>query len=569
MIERTMKRISAEQKAPWAGFVILIILYFAANIATTRVVRMQGQINFGDLHMAYAQFAGVLSALANICIILLVVYYKRLGFIAALVLLLGQFPMLIVNLILRHNVNSIPGVFTNVFTLIAIATLRINEGMTERFRKRMAEQAITDTLTSLPNRFACSELIADLIKHNTRFTLVSIDINNFKNINDTMGFDVGNKLLVEIASRWKAIADSGDTGTLDIVSRLSGDEFAIVIRDYSSTADIVRTIEKYESVLGEKLSADGYELYITASFGYAEYPTDADNLDSLFTYSDAAMSEVKRVNSSNHILRFNPELVRTERTLEIEHKIRKALESDTIFFNLQPQYDMAHKLRGFEALARMKDEEGNIVSPGEFIPVAEKVGLVDRVDGAVFRKASEFFGGLLRDYGLDITLSVNVSVRHLMKKDFLDEIHRILETSGISPSNLEIEITESIMIDSVDKAVQVIKDIEALGVKIAIDDFGTGYSSLSYLNKFPADLLKIDKSFIDKMNSSDSSKQYVASIIAIGHIMGFKVISEGVEEDKQIDTLREIGCDYVQGFIWGRPLSVEKVLELVRGLAEQ
>ena len=156
-----------------------------------------------------------------------------------------------------------------------------------------------------------------------------------------------------------------------------------------------------------------------------------------------------------------------------------------------------------------------------------------------------------------------------MKKDFLDEIHRILETSGISPSNLEIEITESIMIDSVDKAVQVIKDIEALGVKIAIDDFGTGYSSLSYLNKFPADLLKIDKSFIDKMNSSDSSKQYVASIIAIGHIMGFKVISEGVEEDKQIDTLREIGCDYVQGFIWGRPLSVEKVLELVRGLAEQ
>ena len=362
MIERTMKRISAEQKAPWAGFVILIVLYFAANIATTRVVRMQGQINFGDLHMAYAQFAGVLSALANICIILLVVYYKRLGFIAALVLLLGQFPMLIVNLILRHNVNSIPGVFTNVFTLIAIATLRINEGMTERFRKRMAEQAITDTLTSLPNRFACSELIADLIKHNTRFTLVSIDINNFKNINDTMGFDVGNKLLVEIASRWKAIADSGDTGTLDIVSRLSGDEFAIVIRDYSSTADIVRTIEKYESVLGEKLSADGYELYITASFGYAEYPTDADNLDSLFTYSDAAMSEVKRVNSSNHILRFNPELVRTERTLEIEHKIRKALESDTIFFNLQPQYDMAHKLRGFEALARMNDEEGNIVS---------------------------------------------------------------------------------------------------------------------------------------------------------------------------------------------------------------
>ena len=139
-----------------------------------------------------------------------------------------------------------------------------------------------------------------------------------------------------------------------------------------------------------------------------------------------------------------------------------------------------------------------------------------------------------------------------------------MEETGFPPECFEIEITESIMIDSVDKAVQVISEVEAMGIKIAIDDFGTGYSSLSYLNKFPADLLKIDKSFIDKMNSRDSSKQYVAAIIAIGHIMGFNVISEGVEEDEQLKTLREIGCDYVQGFIWGRPLPVEKVVELVR-----
>ena len=151
-----------------------------------------------------------------------------------------------------------------------------------------------------------------------------------------------------------------------------------------------------------------------------------------------------------------------------------------------------------------------------------------------------------------------------MKKDFIEEIESILQNSNIPPKNLEIEITESIMIDSVDKALQVINAIEEMGVQIAIDDFGTGYSSLSYLNRFPANLLKIDKSFIDKMNDNDSSKQYVASIIAIGHIMGFNVISEGVEEDEQISVLKEIGCDYIQGYIWGKPLPEGQAEKLVR-----
>lgn len=251
--------------------------------------------------------------------------------------------------------------------------------------------------------------------------------------------------------------------------------------------------------------------------------------------------------------------------LEIENMIRTALENDTIYFNLQPQYDMDHKLRGFEALARMKDSEGKNVSPGEFIPVAEKVGLIDKVDGAVFRKAAAFFGELLRKTGADLMLSINASVRHIMKNDFIDEIRELISSSGIPADKLEIEITESIMIESADKALQYIDEIKSMGIKIAIDDFGTGYSSLSYLNKFPANLLKIDKSFIDEMNSSDSSRQYVAAIISIGHIMGFDVISEGVEETEQLETLRKIGCDYIQGFIWGRPLSSEEAEKLVVG----
>ena len=563
-LERTMSRLSSTQKAPAIGYIGLIMLYLITSVLLRIAVRAGGQISILGQRVPYAQFGGVFSSLANICIILLVVYYKKLGFITSMAFLLVQFPLLMGGLLSQHNANSIPGLFTNIFTVVAIVTLRINEKRTDGIRTRMAEQAVTDVLTGLPNRFACSELIGELIKQGEKFVLVSIDINNFKNINDTMGFDIGNKLLVEIGSKWNDIANSKTTGTQDLIARLSGDEFALIIRNYNSDNDVRSTIEKYEAVMESVINIEGYGLYITASFGYEDYPVDGNNINNMFTYADAAMSEVKRANSSEHIQRFSLELLKIEHTMEIEQKLRTALDNETIFFNLQPQYDMMHKLRGFEALARMKDENGDNISPGEFIPVAEKVGLVDRVDSLVFRKSTEFFGKLIKKYNLDITLSINVSVRHLMKKDFVSEIQSLLESSGVSANNLEIEITESIMIDSVDKALMVIQDLKKIGVKIAIDDFGTGYSSLSYLNKFPADLIKIDKSFIDKMNTGDSSKQYVASIIAIGHIMGFNVISEGVEEDGQLDTLKEIGCDYVQGYIWGRPLSADKVEELVK-----
>ncbi|SDB16014.1 diguanylate cyclase (GGDEF) domain-containing protein [Ruminococcaceae bacterium FB2012] len=432
-----------------------------------------------------------------------------------------------------------------------------------RMLEHLREISYTDQLTGIPNRHACTELIGELIKNNESFAVVSIDINGFKSINDTMGFESGNKVLIEIASRWKKIADDGITGTVDYIARMGGDEFALIIRGSVSDEELLKTIRKYESALGQSMTVDGCDFFISASFGYSVFPEDAQTIDSLITYANASMTEVKRVNSSNHIRRFSSDLIKEERTLEIERKLINALENDTVYYNLQPQFDISHRLRGFEALARLKDEDGNNISPGEFIPVAEKVGLVDKVDGTVFRKAAMFIGDLIRRTGADIILSVNVSVRHLMKNDFLDEVREILEQSGLPAERLEIEITESIMIDSAEKALRCIEEIRSMGIKIAIDDFGTGYSSLSYLNSFPANLLKIDKSFIDKMNQSDSSKQYIAAIISIGHIMGIDVISEGVEEDHQLETLRDIGCDYIQGFVWGRPLPREKAEKLV------
>ena len=437
----------------------------------------------------------------------------------------------------------------------------------ELYSYRMVEHlkymSYTDALTELPNRFACNDYIADLINKNEKFTVVSIDLNNFKSVNDTLGFKAGNKVLIEVAKRWKTVSDNEYTETVDYITRINGDEFLLIIHGYSNDEVLKNEIVPYADALIEHLTIDGCDIYITASFGYAEYPTDADTSDALISHANLAMNEIKRANSSDHILKYSTEIQKNERTLEIENIIRKALKKDTIYYNLQPQYDMGHKLRGFEALARMRDSEGNFVSPSEFIPVAEKVGLIDKVDSMVFKKAAAFFSSLIKKTGLDLTLSINASARHLMKNGFVEEIRELLENNDIAPHQLEIEITESILIDSADKALQCINELRDMGVKLAIDDFGTGYSSLSYLNKIPANLLKIDKSFIDKITANDSSKQYVAAIISMGHIMGLDVISEGVEEDAQLEALHNIGCDYVQGYIWGRPLSQEEAEKLV------
>ena len=563
VMETTLDNLSLVKKAPVSGYVVLLVLYVLFSALVTASARIPGQIPIGDSAVSFSTFTGVVSAIANICIIFIVLYYRKLGLWTALISQFISIPMLLGAVFRLHSLSSLPGLFTSGVTILTILLLHANNNRLEKAQDYIRVQATTDMLTKLPNRFATSVLLRDMQQKGERFAVVSIDLNNFKSINDTLGFDAGNKVLIQIAERWKKIADERVAGTLDFIARLSGDEFALVIRDYHAEQDILNTIKHYEAALGGRLTVDDCDLYIDASFGYAFFPEDSDNVETLFSYAGTAMREVKRVNSSNRILRFTPELIHAEHIIEIERKLRTALENDTIYFNLQPQYDIDHKLRGFESLARMKDEDGNIISPGEFIPVAEKVGLVDKVDGAVFRKSAAFIGQNIQQTGSDVMLSVNVSVRHLMKNDFLDELREVLEKTGIPAHQLEIEITESIMIDSADKALQCIDEIKNMGVQIAIDDFGTGYSSLGYLNKFPANLLKIDKSFIDKMNTSDSSKQYVAAIISIGHIMGFEVISEGVEEEAQLDTLRDIGCDYIQGFIWGRPLPQEEAEKIV------
>ena len=563
-VDKTLRNLSLKRETPKSAFILLLLIYAIAAFLTTMSSRVRGQVSIFGIPFEYSSLTGVFSLISNTCAICLVMLFHKVGYITSMILVCSSFPMMFVNVFVRQNYRNIPGFFNGLMVIVAITIIFVSNRKIVDYQNSIRKQAVTDRLTGLPNRFACTELMEDLLKRNVRFALVSADLNNFKSINDTMGHDTGDQVLKALAERWKNLADSNSTATSEFVARITGDEFMLVISDFDSDDKVEETIKMFKSELEKKITIDDCDYYMTACFGYVVCPDDANVLENIFTFTDAALHEVKKSGSGSMVLRFTPDVLNSERDLEIERKIRKALTDGNFFYNLQPQYDMEHRLIGFEALARMKDHDGMLISPTEFIPVAEKTGLVEQIDMYVFERAVEFMGNFVTASGQNITMSVNVSVRHLMKNNFLDDIRRILNKYGVPPELIEIEITESIMIDSAEKALQRIEELKKMGMKIAIDDFGTGYSSLSYLTSFPSDMLKIDKSFIDKMNQSEVSRQYVAMIVSIGHTLNLKVISEGVESPDQVDILKSVGCDYIQGFVWGRPLSPKEAGELVR-----
>ena len=562
-VDRTLRKLSLNREAPKSAFILLLMLFAISIFLTSRIATSEDTTYLFGIPFENKSFAGIFSMMGNICLICLAMLFRKTGYFTALALLVLQFPLMYMNIIVRRNYTNIPGLFNNILIIIAITFIFFGNRKIQDYQNHIREQAVTDRLTGLPNRFACNELMQDLLWRTERFAVVSADLNNFKSINDTMGHDTGDNVLKEIATRWKDLANSLTTGTIDFVARITGDEFFLILTGYNSEEDVLATIEAYKEELEKKITIDDCDYYMTACFGYSMCPEDSDVIDNLFTFSDAALHEVKKTGSGSRILRFTMAVLNSEDALEIERKIRAALTNDKIFCHLQPQYDMDHRLRGFEALARMKDDNGSYISPMDFIPVAEKTGLVDRIDMRVFELAVQFLDNVITETGADITLSANVSVRHLMKNNFIEDLKKVLDKYDVSPERIEIEITESIMIDSAEKALQRIDELKQLGMKVAIDDFGTGYSSLSYLNNFPTDMLKIDKSFIDNMSLNESSKQYVAMIISIGHTLDLKVISEGVESADQVMVLKDIGCDYIQGYVWGRPMLPEDAYKLV------
>ena len=546
--EKIFDEFNAVKKAPIWGFFVLIAVYIVGIIFVNKTSASDGVFILSGQAISHRSITGAISSVCNLCLVMLVVLYKRPGFYVSILALLSAFPSLIIRII-HHNFTVLPGIFTNFLLLIVICVIFRYINKSDRFQQKMRDQALTDRLTGLPNRFAVSEMTEGLVQKKEPFAIAVMNLNYFKNINSAIGQQSGDEALIQVANRWQKLADEGATGTNDFLATLNGNEFSVIIRDYASEEQLRKSVESYADALKEKIVIDNCDFVLSVSIGYATFPEDS--------------IQAKKTDHSGCICRFDESMLDDTHAMEVESKIRRALEEDRFFFNLQPQFDMNHKLRGFEALARMKDENGKIVSPGEFIPVAEKAGLVDQIDHKVLISATAFIGEMVQKHHTDAVLSVNASVRHLLQTGFVDEVREALHSSGLPAEQLEIEITESVMIDSVEKAIDCIHQLAELGVRIAIDDFGTGYSSLSYLTSFPVDVLKVDQSFILKMHSGEASKQYVAAIIAIGHVMNFRVVAEGVEETDQLDDLREIGCDYIQGFLWGKPMPPEDAAKLI------
>jgi len=562
--ERILDEFSSVNKLPVWGLFVLVAFFITCAIFVSKTSNSSDVIFMFGHPVPLRSVTGAFSAVCNLCVVLMIVLYRAPGFYIAVTMLIVQLPMLFMNLF-HQNFSAISGIVTDIVIVLVSAYLFKYVNRSAQFQQRMRDQASTDRVTGIPNSFATNELMKYMIQRKEPFALAVIKFINFGNINNTLGQDAGDEVLVQIAERMSRISESGSAGAKTFVATRKGNEFLLVVRDCYSERTGRMVIDHFATALSEKYVVEGCDFVLPTCIGYSMYPEDAENERSVFDYAYIAMEQARKTGSNRSVLRFADDMLNNDNSVEVERTIRHALDNGNVYYNLQPQFDMDHKLRGFEALARLRDEDGNVMSPVVFIPVAEKTGLVDLIDTRVLFSASKFVGEMVRKTGSDIVLSVNASVRHLLQAGFVDEVKRALDASGLPANQLEVEITESIMIESVDKALECINQLTALGVRISIDDFGTGFSSLSYLNSIPSDVLKVDRSFIITMNSSEKSKQYVAAIIALGHIMNFKVVAEGVEDDAQIDTLRNIGCDYIQGFVWGKPMYPDEAAKLMIG----
>ena len=410
--------------------------------------------------------------------------------------------------------------------------------------------AYTDQLTGCLNRRGLLRELAMKSEMGKNFYLVFIDLDDFKQVNDTLGHEAGDDLLCEVATTWSNIQSKFNF----TICRLGGDEFAIICE--TTNKDIVT--EFIVNVLHSITTLQPrFYASISASAGLALYDEDTSDLQQLLSYADTAMYKAK-LGGKNDYYFFDQDMYREIMNRYLTEKdLKNALKNDSFEMLYQPQYEInSHKLVGFESLIRLKNKKGEYINTQQFINVAEKSGLIYDIDMWVMYNVMK----QTRDFVTlhpDVEISINVSGKHITNKGFIETVIDSLSETNFPPKNLKIEITESSYIRHIDEAAQVVQRLKILGVKTALDDFGTGYSSLNYLSKMPVDMLKIDKSFVDKILIKESDKSFVDIIIKLGHLMNCKVIAEGVEDQDQLSTLALLGCDCVQGYVWGKPTKLD------------
>ncbi|MGR6906603.1 MULTISPECIES: GGDEF domain-containing phosphodiesterase [Lysinibacillus] len=428
----------------------------------------------------------------------------------------------------------------------------------------LEKRLLTDSLTDVSNRFAYIERMDNLlestsaISHSVQHAIYFLDLDRFKQINDTLGHAVGDSILIEVANRLKKLLKNKD-----IIARYGGDEFVITLTNVKNVKEAAKFAEQIISSIEQPMMINDQEVFISTSIGISVYPVDSKNTEELINCADRAMTYSKKNELNGYSFYFDELQTDAQRVLLLDSELRRAIENREFELHFQPKISMENEqIQGLEALVRWNSERLGFVSPAEFITYAEDTGLIIPLSELIIEKACEAVIQM-RQYGWKTPVAINISSIHFKQQNFLESIQTILERYNMPANNFEIEVTERTVMNSANETVSKLVRLKQLGFKISIDDFGTGYSSLSYLVRFPLDCLKIDRSFIQHIGSLDEKQAVVDAIIQMSHRLKMKVVAEGVEQAQQVDILRKMNCDIIQGYYYSKPLPLNELMEFM------
>ncbi|HCH4309002.1 TPA: EAL domain-containing protein [Vibrio parahaemolyticus] len=430
-------------------------------------------------------------------------------------------------------------------------------------KERLLYQACHDHLTRLPNReYLRSNIQRWMCGSSNPFTLMFIDIDNFKSVNDTHGHEFGDEVLKQISTRLNHFSGEGR-----LIVREASDEFIFIVNrtDEETIKDLASELIQ---TLSKPYNVNDNQFLLSCSIGIAFYPMHGDNLDALLLSADIAMYQAKKQRNTYSL--FNQEMQASHlHKMKVEQRLRLAIEKQTLFMAYQPQLNINGEIYGVEALVRWEDEELGKVPPNEFVPVAESSGLMVRLGELIIEKSLEDMGLLTTHLATPIQMSINISVKQFLHAKFIERLMAAMDKYHLDCNRITLEITENLFIEDLEKFSPTCERLHALGFKISLDDFGTGYSSLSMLRTLPIDEVKIDKSFVDNIEHDKKALNMVKNIIAIGKNFEMKVLAEGVETQRQRDQLEACGCDLIQGYFYSKPLSFDQLVSFVKDNKEE
>lgn len=557
-------------------FLFLICNYFFIMVLIIIVHRYNiSSINFGYVDVGKEGFCGVLSELLIVILLLLTFLYNKKGFIASSFLFIAFLINSFMALFAPYQTNVLTGIVMIGIGYITCTILYHNYKKISKNYLLLQEQknmlnklAYYDSLTNLPNQNRIKSEIASLIANTNpatdSFAIIRFDIDNYRILRDYLGHSKGEE---ELALFAKQLMTS--IHPLDMPGRIESDEFIVLVERSLTKKELQEYVLQLQQSLSHRITLNQNFIYLNTSYGISIFPKHGNRTEILLQYADTACYEAKK-DTDHHICFFNKKLYQhLAYKTQVESALNEAIENNELSLVYQPQYSSHDKkLRGFESLLRWNTPRLGAISPTTFIPIAEENGCIIPIGAWVLEQACTTFKRIMDWYETYPIISINISVVQLLDSAFLETVSGIIKKTSFPPELLEFEITESVLISSKETVIRVLHKLKKMGIHIALDDFGTEYASLSYLQQLPLDILKIDKSFISHIGKEEKVNM-VESILAIARQQSLITVAEGIETETQLSYLKERGCQYIQGFLWGRPIDEENLLNLLSELKTQ